>query len=257
MLLKSDILEIKNIILEASEIIEKIATEGIEITIKTDGSPVTNADIAASRHIYQKIQKIYSDIAVISEEEEIPNSYGDTFWLIDPLDGTKSFIKSEPIYTINIGLVIKNQPIFGFVTNPATGDLYFTNEKREMVVEYTNADLSLTKQHDFKALISSYPSEDIKNLFKSYNISDYEIIPGAIKFCIIATGGADLYPRSGETMEWDTAAGHALIKSSGGEIYDLNGKILEYGKFAFINKGFITYSKRLLSSLSPHMIRSL
>jgi len=247
MLSKNDITKIKEIILGASSIATHISKSGIEISYKSDGSPVTNGDIEVSRFIMQHLDKILPDIPIISEEEEWPIDFGRTFWLIDPIDGTRSYIKGEPLYTINIGLIIEGIPIFGFVKNPATGHLYYTSDTGEIMIECQGEQVFCNTDHrDLKAVISSYVSPDIREIIEKHDITSYEIIPGAIKFCIIASGDADLYPRHGETMEWDTAAGHALIRAAGGEIFDLEGNVLQYGKPRLLNKGFIAYSKRLL-----------
>ena len=247
MLSKSDINKIKEIILSASEIASRIAKSGIEVSYKSDGSPVTNGDIEVSRYIMQHLNKILPDVAIISEEEEIPSHNGKTFWLVDPIDGTKSYIKGDPLYTINIGLVIDGVPIFGFIKNPATGHLYFTSETGEMMIECQGTQVLCNRNPgDPKALLSTHASSAVKDIILQHDITSYEIIPGAIKFCIIASGDADIYPRHGETMEWDTAAGHALIRAAGGDIFGLDGNMLQYGKPAFLNKGFIAYSKRLV-----------
>jgi len=247
MLSKSDIQRIKEIILDASSIATRIAKSGIEVTYKNDGSPVTNGDIEVSKFIMQHLDKILPDVPIISEEEEIPLNFGRTFWLVDPIDGTRSYIKGEPLYTINIGLIIDGIPVFGFVKNPATGHLYYTSETGEMMIECQGEQVFCNTDHrDLKAVISSHASSNIKEIIEKHDITSYEVIPGAIKFCIIASGDADLYPRHGHTMEWDTAAGHALIRAAGGEIFDLEGGVLQYGKPNLLNEGFIAYSKRLL-----------
>ena len=247
MLSKNDINRIKEIILVASDIATDIANSGIEVTYKSDGSPVTNGDIAVSKYIMEHLRHVIPDMPIISEEAEIPDNFGRSFWLVDPIDGTKSYIKGEPLYTVNIGLILDGIPIFGFVKNPATGHLYYTSETGEMMIECQGEQVFCNTDHrDLKAVISTHASSSIKAIMAQHDITSYEVIPGAIKFCIIASGDADLYPRHGHTMEWDTAAGHALIRAAGGEIFDLEGGVLQYGKPNLLNNGFIAYSKRLL-----------
>ncbi len=251
MLSKNDINRIKEIILGASDIATDIVNSGIEVTIKSDGSPVTNGDIAVSKYIMEHLSAL-SDLPIISEEEEIPLDFGRSFWLVDPIDGTRSYIKGEPLYTVNIGLILDGIPVFGFVKNPATGHLYYTSETGEMIIECQGEQVFCNSDaRDLKAVISTHASSSIKDIMAQHDITSYEVIPGAIKFCIIASGDADLYPRHGNTMEWDTAAGHALIRAVGGEIFDLEGNVLQYGKPELLNKGFIAYSKRLLGNNSP------
>lgn len=247
MLSKSDINKIKEIIFSASDIASRLAKSGVEISYKSDGSPVTNGDIEVSRYIMQHLDKILPDVPIISEEEELPVRIENTFWLVDPIDGTKSYINGDPLYTVNIGLIVDGMPIFGFIKNPATGYLYFTSESGEMMIECQGAQVLCNQDPgDLKALLSTHASSAVKDIILQHDITSYEIIPGAIKFCIIASGDADIYPRHGETMEWDTAAGHALIRATGGDIFGLDGNVLRYGKPNFLNKGFIAYSKRLI-----------
>jgi 3'(2'), 5'-bisphosphate nucleotidase len=247
MLSKNDIDKIKEIILEASDIATSIIVSGVEVTYKSDGSPVTNGDIEVSKYIMKHLRDVIPGMPIISEEEEIPENFGRNFWLVDPIDGTRSYIKGEPLYTVNIGLILDGVPVFGFVKNPATGHLYYTSETGEMIIECQGEQVPCNMDpRDLKAVISTHASSSIKEIIQQHDIISYEIIPGAIKFCIIASGDADLYPRHGNTMEWDTAAGHALIRAVGGEIFNLEGGVLQYGKPQLLNNGFIAYSKRLL-----------
>ena len=247
MLSKNDIEKIKEIILASSEIATHIAKSGIEVSYKSDGSPVTNGDIEVSKYIMEHLKDVIPGMPIISEEEEIPENFGRSFWLVDPIDGTRSYIKGEPLYTVNIGLILDGIPVFGFIKNPATGHLYYTSETGEMMIECQGEKVFCnTDPRDLKAVISTHASGSIQEIIQQHDITSYEVIPGAIKFCIIASGDADLYPRHGNTMEWDTAAGHALIRAVGGEIFDLEGGVLQYGKPQLLNNGFIAYSKRLL-----------
>jgi 3'(2'), 5'-bisphosphate nucleotidase len=248
MFTKGDINKIHDLLLYTADMAENIAKSNLEVFYKSDGSPVTNADIEISKYIMHYLKVITPTIPIISEESEIPESFGNVFWLVDPIDGTKSYINGVPLYTINIGLIVDGVPKYGFIINPSTGHLYYTSESGALEIVCNGEQIEpLSNSGDLKALLSTYDGEKAQQLLSKYNITLYEVIPGAIKFCLMASGHADLYPRYGETMEWDTAAGHALIRSSGGEVFDIDGGILQYGKPRLLNKGFVAYSERLMS----------
>jgi 3'(2'), 5'-bisphosphate nucleotidase len=246
-LTRTEILQIRGLLRSSAEIAEDIARSDLKVLEKSDGSPVTNADIEISKYILQHLQTITPNIPIISEEEESPDDFGNNFWLVDPIDGTKSYINGVPLYTINLGLIVEGIPKYGFVINPSTGHLYSTSESCELEITCNGESIEIQKNSGpLKALLSTYDGKKATELLERHNIKLYEVIPGALKFCLLAAGHADLYPRFGETMEWDTAAGHALIKASGGEIFDLNGKVLQYGKPDLLNEGFVAYSQRLI-----------
>lgn len=248
MLSYNDILKIKNIMMEAEDIVCSIKKSGIEVSYKKDNSPVTNADIKVSKHIVAKL-KHFIDVPVISEEEDFPPFDGKSFWLVDPIDGTKSYIKGEPLYTINLGLIIDGVPIYGFIQNPSTHYLYYTPKPDQMLIEHDGETVEYgNNSSGMKAVVSTNINEPMNQLMKDHAIESYEVIPGTIKFCLLASGEADLWPRPGVTMEWDTAAGHALMKAVGGEVLDFNGNVLQYAKRDFANNGFIAYSKRALDN---------
>ena len=246
MLSKSDITKIKDLLYVANEIAVKCQRSGLEISYKEDKSPITNADIAISNYITEELSKITPDIPVISEEGA-NRTFSEVFWLVDPIDGTRGYVSGEQLYTVNIGLIVNRVPLYGFISVPESGLIYYTDqpdllkiESGGKIVDYT------TSSEEFRAVISHNVGKKVLNIIAQHGIKEYSIIPCSVKFCIIASGGADLYPRIGRTMEWDTAAGHALVNAAGGRICDMNGKTLSYGKKGFINGSFIAYSQRLL-----------
>ncbi|MGV2432115.1 MAG UNVERIFIED_CONTAM: 3'(2'),5'-bisphosphate nucleotidase CysQ [Rickettsiaceae bacterium] len=248
MLSKNNIDLIKALLYEANSVAKQCRQNGLEVSCKSDDSCVTNADIAIGKFLKSEIAKITPEIQIICEEEpESPKS--DTFWLIDPIDGTNGYIHGDSLYAINVCLVIKNIPLYGFISVPESDHIYYNYDQDGIKIEYSGKDMQLVtnNQNKLKALISYEPLEREKSIaiIKKYNIDNYKYIPCSIKFCLIASGIADLYPRYGRTMEWDTAPGSALINASGGIILDMEGNTLSYGKENLENKGFIAYSKRL------------
>ena len=249
MLSKSDINTIKTIIYDSGIILERMKSDGLEIFTKSDGSLLTNADLYLSDYLTSHLKNIISDMPIISEEAEIPLYDGSNFWLLDPVDGTKSYILNSPFYTINIGLVLENKAVYGFVLHSPTNNLYMTSELEKFIVENNYEELQSNHlKNNLEAVLNTDASEASYKVLESHKIKDYRLIPGAIKLCLIASGEADIYPRFGNTMEWDIAAGHAIIKASGGQILSHNAELL-YGKNDFLNHDFIAFSKRLYHRL--------
>lgn len=223
-------------------------------TTKPDGSPVTRADIEAEAHIIAELASMLPDVPVIAEEAygrgEIPSLAGhDYFFLIDALDGTKQFKKGDEHYTVNIALVHKGEPVIGVVYAPAKGELYAAcgsgtavrwladndNEKFIKVRRPPHAGLTViaSKDHGQTTRMDAF--------LQSHKVAKRLSMGSSLKLCFIAAGKADLYPRFGETSEWDTAAGDAILRAAGGIITDLQGQPLVYGKHEskFLNPEFI------------------
>lgn len=247
MLTESDIDFIKNLLYESNFIAKSYRLEGLEVSLKPDKSFVSNADIAISKYLSENLAKIDIDAHIISEEGDLSFDRGEVFWLVDPIDGTRGYVKGYDLYSVNIALIHKGVPIFGFISIPESGYIYYTDIAGNLVVETKNGIENPPPSIELKAVLSGDPAQKSisDQLMKQYNIRHYEYIPSSVKFCLIASGEADLYPRHGRTMEWDTAAGSALIKASGGIVRDLDGNDLVYNKDGLVNKGFIAYSKRL------------
>jgi 3'(2'), 5'-bisphosphate nucleotidase len=251
-----------------SIIMEIYENEEVIIRTKDDKSPVTQADIKSSDLIC-KILKT-TGLPVITEEISAPDyetrKNWHSFWLVDPLDGTKEFIKHNGEFSVNIALIEKNIPVLGVIYIPAQKILYFGikdlgNWKKENidpvfdVLEIIKNEKPLEcKQESGKPRIitsRSHLSEQtchfIKKMEKKYG--DVEIIKSgsAVKFCLIAEGKADIYPRFGPTMEWDTAAGHVFAMNSGIEVRTLNGHTLLYNKPNLMNPDFVVYQPHKLS----------
>lgn len=242
---------------EAGHVIMGYFSNGYSHSKKTDNSPVTEADIAANKYITKKLAEIAPHIPVIAEEDEVlGSSEHKRFFLVDPLDGTRSFIRGEPEFTVNIGLIENNCPVFGVIYCPPQDILYFG-----MVGEKSNKQVGAYKQIGtekpqpihvrHKPTIGltvvrsqSHPSKATNAYLETLHINEIIGCSSSVKLCMIAEGGADIYPRFGRTMEWDTAAGHAILEAAGGSIATVDGKPLIYGKNNFENPAFIAFGDR-------------
>jgi 3'(2'), 5'-bisphosphate nucleotidase len=217
---------------------------------KADGSPVTAADHAAEAVIVEELRGLTPDIPVIAEEEVArggtPPVPAGRFWLVDPLDGTKEFLAHNGEFTVNIALVEAGRPVLGVVYAPALGVTYWTDgaggaimeepgaAPRAIAVRAVPADgvvVAASRSHRNKA--------ELERFLAGLTVARQVIAGSSIKFCLIARGEADLYPRFGTTMEWDTAAGHAVLAAAGGRVETIDGDELAYGKPDFRNPHFI------------------
>jgi len=214
---------------------------------KGDKSPVTEADREANRMIVEALASIAPDILIVSEEGDKPDvSRVKHFWLVDPLDGTRSFIRGGGYFTVNIALVEdKKNPIMGVIYDPVSGAMYYGSEKgafREHngITEqlYVNK-----KQNPVTALVShSHLNEATECYLAAHRVKERIPCPSSIKFCMLAEGRADIYPRFGPTMEWDVAAGHAILQAAGGSVKTPEGLPFLYGKKDFLNGNFVAFS---------------
>lgn len=246
---------------EAGEAILTVVRRGFEIEAKKDTSPVTEADRAAELIILAALARAAPGVPVIAEEEvaagRIP-AHGDTFFLVDPLDGTKEFVRGGDDYTVNIGLIEKGMPRLGVVFAPATGRLHggcvglgaWLDEGQGRQPIYTrelgaNITAVASKSHLNQATIDY--------LEAAVGTCGYISIGSSLKFCIVAEGKADIYPRAAPTAEWDTAAGHAVLLAAGGRVDGPDGGPLQYGKPAFLNRAFVATSGWRAPKLDPFL----
>lgn len=214
---------------------------------KDDKSPVTDADIKANHYITQALSQLTPHIPVIAEEDKALGEGGELFWLVDPLDGTRAFIRGEPEFTVNIGLVTNHAPLLGVIYAPPQEQLYWGVKGQGAFRQSANGqpEAIRTRAPAPEGLVvvksKSHPSAATQAYLDTLKIKD--MIPGSssIKFCQIAEGSADIYPRFGRTMEWDTAAGHAILNAAGGRVKTAGGEPLLYGKPGFENPAFIAF----------------
>lgn len=257
MLSISDIMAIKNLIISAGKVALQYHGKELMIETKSDNSPVTNVDKLLSSQITSTLKILTPNIPVISEEDEfIPNTSEGTFWLVDPIDGTKSFIRGDDTYTVNIGLVENLTPTYGFIYQPSERLLHYTDADKKLVVERNGEDITtklvkqLVNRSNKKIAISSEAvGEQIENFIRANNVGEILSVPSSLKLCLVADGSVDFYPRFSKTMEWDIAAGHAIIKAGGGDVTCLNGSPFMYGKPGLVNSFFIAYGSSAISDL--------
>ena len=243
-----------NILLNAhNAILEIYESSNYEIDIKSDNSPVTQADLLAHNIIIEGLKAITPNIPIVSEEDK--NSFYvsknvNMYWIIDPLDGTKEFIKRSGEFTCNIGLIENSKPIYGFVGVPTKNLIYYggkdsgsfkisnnsTEEEIKCVINKGPTRIIMSKSH-----LNQQTLDFIKGLNKEYKTVQ---AGSSLKFIKLAEGEADIYPRLGPTSEWDTAAAHAILEGAGGSVNQINGKALEYNKDNILNPYFIAKAYR-------------
>ena len=240
---------LRDISKKASNKILDIYNHSFDVKKKLDDSPITKADLESNDIICKSLEKEFPNIPVISEENRIRNCKESVFFLVDPLDGTKEFINKNGEFTVNIGLVIDNISRLGVIEIPVTGVQYFSDGESSFKFEKKNLKKisSLNKRKKIKIVVSRshLDSFTINLLNKIKNEHSTLKVGSSIKFCLVAEGEADLYLRKGNTMEWDTAAGSAIIKTSHSKIYDFNLKELKYGKKDLRNSSFIVCNENI------------
>ncbi|MCV2889798.1 3'(2'),5'-bisphosphate nucleotidase CysQ [Ruegeria aquimaris] len=248
---------IRRLALEAGDkIMEIYNADDFDVKVKSDASPVTEADEAADALISAGLRAAFPDILLVTEEQAASHSQtGDTFLIVDPLDGTKEFINRRGDFTVNIALVENGTPTRGVVYAPAKGRMFYTLADGSSVEEtgaldkQTPGDLSPIRvaEADNAALMvvasKSHRDQATEDYIGKYAVKDSKSAGSSLKFCLVATGEADLYPRVGRTMEWDTAAGHAVLAGAGGKVVRFdNHQPLVYGKEGYANPFFIAYA---------------
>jgi len=225
---------------EAAVVILPFWRTELDVTQKADSSPVTEADRAGERLILQRLSEVFPNVPTVSEEYAsefgAPEDIGSRFFLVDPVDGTKAFVRGDPNFTVNIGLIDKGVPVAGAICAPATGEVWFTTA--DGVLKRTGpegAEALVTARAwptgEAVALVSHTMKEERAiELATEYGFDLRTPMDSSIKMCRIAEGSADIYPRHGPTMEWDTAAGHAILIAAGGRFTQPDGGAFTYGK---------------------------
>lgn len=249
MLNKINIEDIKSLAIEAGKAIMKIYNKEFVIEYKDDKSPLTQADRESNEIICNFLKKTYSNIPIISEENkeidyDIRKSW-EYYWCIDPIDGTKEFIKKNDEFTVNIALIYKNIPVLGVVYAPALGDIYWakkgkgayknnqklplytnTNPSKKLIVVTSKSHLSFETQQ----FVDNLSAKEVKQIS----------IGSSLKLCMIAVGEADIYPRLSPTMEWDTAAADAIVREAGMMTYQYqSSEYMLYNKENLLNPWFV------------------
>jgi 3'(2'), 5'-bisphosphate nucleotidase len=224
----------------------------MQIQWKADLSPLTLADRRSHDYVCEQLNRLDASIPVMSEEStEIPFSLRSTwrrYWCLDPLDGTKEFINRNDQFTINLALMEDNRPTLGFIHVPVSGHTYWAllGEGAFCYDGYSSASISSNKKDsDWIALASSsHGSDDEKEVLREFPVTRIDKVGSALKFCHIASGRADVYFRSGPTMEWDTAAGHILVEEAGAQFRYLTDSAMNYNKESLLNPSFLVHIPR-------------
>ena len=245
-----DITEIlRDVSKKASKKILEIYNLSFEVKKKIDDTPITKADLESNDIICKSLKKEFPNIPIISEENKLRDYKESVFFLVDPLDGTKEFINRNGEFTVNIGLVIDNISRLGVIEVPVMGTQYFSDGENSFKYEKKMLKKISSQQKRKKIRIvvsrSHLDGFTLNFLNKLNNEHSTLKVGSSIKFCLVAEGKADLYLRKGNTMEWDTAAGSAIIKTSHSKIYDFNLKELKYGKKDFRNSSFIVCNENI------------
>jgi 3'(2'), 5'-bisphosphate nucleotidase len=224
---------------------------GCDTRMKADRSPVTDADEEAETLILAELAAAFPDVPVVAEEEAAAGriaKIGSHFFLVDPVDGTKEFVKRGGEFTVNIGEVVDGEPVSGVVFAPAIGRLFvgaMGEGAFELSCDVIREIAARAPAPDGLVAVSSRSHPDAKTdeLLKTLTIKGQTNAGSSLKFCLVATGEADIYPRAGQTMEWDTAAGHAVLRAAGGSVTTWDGAPFVYGKPGFHNGPFIARGK--------------
>jgi 3'(2'), 5'-bisphosphate nucleotidase len=241
---------------EAGRAAHEIYIAGFEVQRKADHSPVTQADHAAEAIILERLRHAAPDVPIVAEEEvaagRLP-AIGSQFFLVDPLDGTKEFIQRSGDFTVNIALIRDGVPVMGVVYAPVTAGLFIGNvadgwaqrshqptDAKAAKAARTPIRVRAPPTHGLTVVVSrSHATPETETYLAQYSVAERVSVGSSLKFCQVAAGEADLYPRLGPTMEWDTAAGQAVLVAAGGTVLAPGGAPLEYGKPGLRNSHFI------------------
>ena len=250
--------DLARIALDAGKVIMDIYQSEFDVSQKDDSSPVTLADQKAETLILGELQAVDPDLAVVAEESasegNIPD-HGTRFALVDPLDGTREFINKNGEFTVNIAIIEQGRPVMGVVYAPAKHRLFVAeSHDRAWQAEVAPGEALPDQRTALKirpapeigltAVASkSHRSKETDDWLSKFNVAEITGAGSSLKFCLVAAGEADLYPRIGRTMEWDTAAGHAVVEAAGGRVLTEEGAPLLYGKTerGYDNPHFIVY----------------
>ena len=237
---------------EAGAVIMEIYGSDFEVRGKQDASPVTEADEKAERWILERLKALWPQIPAVSEEAAAAGyvpEMGQRFWLVDPLDGTKEFIQRNGEFTVNIALIEHGVPVLGVVFAPALDRMYAGAQGQGAWLEVKGTRQPIECRSspqeglDVVASRSHGDAQALENFLQGRSVRSLKSAGSSLKICLVAEGEADIYPRLGRTMEWDIAAGHAVLAAAGGQIRTLDGEVLGYGKPDMSNPHFYACSQ--------------
>jgi len=248
---------VKNLIdtfLSAGEISINLRKEGLIKKIKSDNTPVSNGDLEVNKIISKKIHELTPSIPIISEETSDNKSIKDLkdFWLVDPIDGTYDYINNLDEFTINAGLILDRKPAAGLIYAPSKKRMFYSYGEGQAYELTKGKEIKLdgTRNYDkHKIKFVSYSNKikpEIQKIFNKFNVKEHTRIKSSLKFCLVASGEYDGYVAEPRACEWDIAAGHAILKHSGGSVTDFENEEILYGKKDFKNPSLILKSKKLV-----------
>jgi len=239
---------------KAGQAILEVRSRGFDVLKKDDASPVTEADRIAEGIVVAELERLAPSIPIVAEERvaggEVPDLKGDSFWLVDALDGTKEFIKNGTDFTVNIALVYNGVPVFGIVHAPAREETFVgfvdseTGQRKAEVSRKGESKAISVRARPEQVIVAGSRSHEVADemdaFLSKYQVGDRIVIGSSLKFCLVAEGKADFYPRFGPTCEWDTGAGHAVLRAAGGRVHDFDGAEMPYKKApTFLNGRFL------------------
>ncbi len=236
------------IVEDAGQAILAVYDEPVELTVKADESPLTQADRASHKLIEQRLQALTPQWPVVSEESDdnlkAQRPRFSVYWLVDPLDGTKEFIKRNGEFTVNIALIVDGCAVFGVVGVPVQNKLYWGGKEYGCWLKDGSGTRRLAATTSKPALLRvvgsrSHVNAETAEYLKKLGAHELVSVGSSLKFCLLAEGKADLYPRLGPTCEWDTAAAQAVLEGAGGKVETLEGEQLRYSKPDVLNPWFI------------------
>ena len=239
---------------QAGELSIQLRKKGLDKKIKSDNTPVSNGDIEVNKIVTKKIKELTPDIPIVSEEtsDNKSNLNLNTFWLVDPIDGTYDYINNLEEFTINAGLIVNKEPAAGIIYAPVKKRLFYSYGIN-YAFEENNGNLTKldsTKNFDKNQIkFVSYSNKlkpEIENLHNKLNVKTFTKMKSSLKFCVIAAGEYDGYVAEPRACEWDIAAGHAILVHAGGSVKDFENNNILYGKKDFKNPSLILKSKSLL-----------
>jgi 3'(2'), 5'-bisphosphate nucleotidase len=238
----------------AGELSLSLRKKGLKKEIKSDNTPVSNGDLEVNKFITEKISEVTPGIPIISEEssENKGNSKLKDFWLIDPIDGTYSYINNLEEFTINAGLIINNKPVAGLINAPAKKRMFYSFGKGNafelndgQTINLSNKVITNNKPIKFISYSNKIKPE-IQKIYQDIGVTENIKMKSSLKFCVVASGEYDGYVAEPRAFEWDIAAGHAILEHSGGTVTDFDGNKILYGKKVLKNPSLILKSKNIL-----------
>ena len=244
-----------NSFLSAGKVSIDLRKKGLTRKLKSDNTPVSNGDLEVNKIIVKRLEELVPSIPIISEETSDNKLIKDLkdFWLVDPIDGTYDYINNLDEFTINAGLILDKKPVAGLIYAPAKRRMFYSYGEGNAFELSNGKELKLDGSRNFnkdKIKFVSYSNKikpEIQKIFEKFDVKEHTRMKSSLKFCVIATGEFDGYVAEPRACEWDIAAGHAILKHSGGSVTDFENNEILYGKKDFKNPSLILKSKKLIS----------